>query len=327
MDFIKPIFNCKKINFGLKNNPFFLGYVNGQNIFILGLIFFFASCQQGNNAEKVQDSARITPPLEIGLKSVLPSALKESSGLCYTDGNLWTFGDGGNPNKIYKIDSSTGEILQTVEIENFQNIDWEDITADSTYIYIGDFGNNNGNRSDLRIIRIQKTDLNVQAANLKVNGEAINFSYSDQTNFDKASRTDFDCESVISIGHFLYVFSKDGIDFRTRCYKIPDQPGSYKVSPISSFDTQGKLTAATFNPVTREIALLGYTNKKLESFIWFLDDYHRDEFFGGKTGRYVIGAGKDWQTEGLAYISSNRFFMSCETSKSQVASLYFVQKN
>ena len=56
------------------------------------------------------------------------------------------------------------------------------------------------------------------------------------------------------------MFSKDCIDFKTRCYKIPDQPGNSKVSPISSFDKEGKVTAAAFNPVTREIALLGYTD-------------------------------------------------------------------
>jgi len=187
----------------LRNKQFYLGNVNRLNILVMGLLFFFTSCRQRKNAEKVQDIARNSLPLVIGFKSVLPIALKESSGLCYTDGNLWTFNDGGNSNKIYKIDSSTGEILQTVEVENFPNIDWEDITAESSYIYIGDFGNINGNRSDLKILRIRKADLNVQASILKVNSEAFNFSYTDQMNFDKSSRTDFGCESVISISHFL----------------------------------------------------------------------------------------------------------------------------
>jgi hypothetical protein len=315
------------MNKNMKKNKFIMVGVNCLNIIVMSLLVLFASCQQRNKTGKARDHEHVISPLKIGLKSVLPGALRESSGLCYTENNLWTFGDGGNPNKIYKIDSSTGEILQTVEIENFPNIDWEDITADSTYIYIGDFGNNNGNRKDLKIIRIRKSDLNSQASMLRVYGEAINFSYTDQTNFDKASSTDFDCESVISIRHFLYVFTKDGVDFKTRCYRIPDQPGNYKVSPISSFDTEGKVTAAAFNPVTREIALLGYATKKRESFIWFLDGYRSDEFFGGKTDRITIGTGKDWQTEGLDYVSTKRLFMSCETSKSQVASLYFVQKN
>ena len=262
----------------------------------------------------------------IGLKSAFPVILRESSGLCYTDGNLWTFGDGGNPNEIYKIDSSTGAILQTVRVVNFPNIDWEDITADSFYIYIGDFGNNNGNRRDLKIIRIKKVDLNVRDSIIKVNGESINFIYSDQTDFAKASRTDYDCESVISIGHFLYLFTKDGIDLRTRCYQIPNLPGTYKAILKSSFDTKGKITAAAFSPETKEIALLGYMDKKVGSFIWFLDGYHNDGFFGGEHTRITIGTGKDWQTEGLDYISSKRLFMSCETSKSRTASLYFIQK-
>jgi hypothetical protein len=311
----------------LKQNYFYIYIRNYINIFALCFSFLFASCQQAGKTDNVQDNVPVTPPLLIGLKCSLPNILRESSGLCFTDGDLWTFNDGGNSNELYKIDSSTGTILQTVKIENFPNIDWEDIAADSSYIYIGDFGNNNGNRNDLKIIRIRKADLKVQDSIIKVVGEAINFSYADQTDFSKSSSTDFDCESVISIGNSLYIFTKDGIDFKTRCYRISDLPGTYKVSPFSSFDTRGKVTAAAFNPVTKEIALLGYTNKKQEAFIWFLDGYHDDQFFGGKAVRFTIGTEKDWQTEGLDYISSNRLFMSCETSKAQVASLYFVQKN
>ena len=311
----------------LRQSQFCMYRVKPMIILTWSLVLLCASCREGNKTEKIQDHMAVASPLTIGLKCSLPNTLRESSGLCYTDGNLWTFNHGGNSNEIYKIDSSTGAILQTVKIENFPNNDWEDITADSSFIYIGDFGNNNGNRDDLKIIRIRKTDLKVQASIIKVSGEAINFSYADQKDFSKSSRTDFDCQSVILIGHSLYIFTKDGIDFKTRCYKIPNQPGNYQVSPFSSFDTQGKVTAAAFNPVTKEIALLGYANKKLESFIWFLDGYHDDEFFGGKAVRITIGTEKDWQTEGLDYISSTRLFMSCETSKAQVASLYFVQKN
>ena len=294
---------------------------------VLYSVCCISACEQGNHTEKSRDSVVVISPLVIGLKFVLPSALKESSGLCYTEGNLWSFGDGGNPNEVYKIDTSTGAILQVVQIENLKNIDWEDITADSSFIYIGDFGNNYGNRKDLKIIRIKKSDLNPGKSFLSIQGEAIEFSYADQVNFDKTFSTDYDCESLIAIGSELYVFTKDGIDFKTRCYKIPKQPGTYQVSPISTFDTKGKITAAAFNPVTKEIALMGYMNKKVGSFIWFLNGYQNDDFFGGRNTRITIGSAKDWQTEGLDYISADRLFMSCETSKSQAASLYFVQKN
>lgn len=297
------------------------------NLIVSGFLLFFAGCHGMSNSTLTQIRANNTSPVVVGFKHSLPKRLRESSGLCYTNGNLWTLNDAGNRNEIYKIDSATGAILQTVVIENFPNVDWEDITADSLFIYIGDFGNNNGNRKDLKIIRINKINLHNSKTKITLKGEAINFKYSDQTNFFSTSKTNFDCESLISINNFLYIFTKDGIDLRTRCYKIPDQPGSYTVSPISSFDTKGKITAAAYNIETKEIVLLGYMNKKKNSFIWFLNGYPSDDFFGGTTVKITIGSEKDWQTEGIDYISPNRLFMSCESSTSQVASLYFVQKN
>jgi hypothetical protein len=296
-------------------------------IIALWLLFNLPACQTKNQTAGVEDSAISTSSIDVGLKFLLPAQLKESSGLCYTDGHLWTFNDGGNANQIYKIDSSTGAILQTVKIENFANTDWEDMTADSLYLYIGDFGNNQGNRKDLKIIRVKKLDLKDTAATLSVNGDAIQFSYKDQSDFSPASGTDFDCESMLSKDHFIYIFSKNGIDFKTRVYKIPDQPGIYPVSPISSFDTKGKITAAAYNPATKEIALLGYVENRDESFVWFLDGYTGDDFFNGSSRRVLVGNLKKWQTEGLAYISNNRLFMNCESTKKQDASLYLIQKN
>ena len=123
------------------------GIMNNRSLFIL-LLFTcsFCSCKKNSNSDTTQQSQ----PVVVSLLCTLPSVLHESSGLCFTDGNLWSFGDSGNPNSIYKIDTSTGVILQTVTIQNYPNIDWEDISADSTFMYIGDFGNNNGNRTNLK---------------------------------------------------------------------------------------------------------------------------------------------------------------------------------
>jgi hypothetical protein len=243
--------------------------------------------------------------------------------LCYTDGQLWSFGDSGNPNNIYKIDTSTGGVLQTVTIANYPNVDWEDITADALYIYIGDFGNNSGDRTDLKILRIKKSDL-MNASS--VNAEAINFSYTDQTDFTANDNSNFDCESLLVIHDSLYIFTKDAGDLKTRCYKMPAIPGTYALSPFTTFDSQGKITAAAYNPDTKEVALLGYMNKKVQPFIWLLNGYTADNFFSGTTKRFNIGNQSDWQTEGLDYITPGRLFMSCESSTSHAATLYYVQK-
>ncbi|HWB23932.1 MAG TPA: hypothetical protein VG738_00565 [Chitinophagaceae bacterium] len=295
----------------------------------LSACILLAGCIAGCDKKVSATPPPVTPPADIvvGLKNKLPSLLKESSGLCLTDGALWSFGDSGNPNSIYRIDSATGAILQVVTITNYPNVDWEDMAADSMYIYVGDTGNNNGDRTDLKILRIKKADIPPAEQQVNVVAEAINFSYADQSDLSSNSNTNFDCESLVSIGDNLYIFSKDRGDFQTRCYKLPKAPGTYKVSPIATFNVDGKVTDATYNPVTKELALLGYMDKKLDSFIWFFNNYTEDNFFNGASKRYTIGNVKtDWQTEGLTYVNDKRLLLSCESSTSTAASLYFVQK-
>ena len=275
----------------------------------------------------VQNNTTLAPAIVTGLKSTLPSLLKESSGLCYTDGNLWSFGDSGNLNAIFKIDTATGAIVQIVILANQPNVDYEDITADSLYIYVGDTGNNYGDRKDLRVLRIKKSDINSKDFQQNIHADAINFSYADQTDFTSNNNTNFDCEAITSIGKYLYLFSKNRGDLQTRCYKMPKDTGTYSLTPIATFNSNGKITDATYNPTTKELALLGYMNQKKASFIWFFNDYNGDDFFSGTAKRYTIGdVNKDWQTEGLAYITGKRLMLSCETSTSHPASLYFVEK-
>ena len=174
--------------------------------------------------ESIPQVIKYDKQLVTGLKFNLPAVLKESSGLCYTEGNLWSFGDSGNPNAIYQIDATTGAVIQAVTITNYPNIDWEDITSDSLYIYVGDFGNNFGDRKDLRISK--KNDLKDTSPDLVVNAEAINFSYGDQTGFNSNENTNFECGALVGVAGSLYVFTKDRDDLKTRCYKMPTAAGA-----------------------------------------------------------------------------------------------------
>ncbi len=45
-------------------------------------------------------------------------------------------------------------------------------------------------------------------------------------------------------------------------------------------------------------------------------------FFSGNKRRIEIGSGAEWQTEGVCYISTNRIFVSCETTDSIPASIF-----
>lgn len=80
---------------------------------------------------------------------MLPSTVDETSGLIFWADGIWTFNDSGGDPTLYKVDTLNGEIIQHATITNGINVDWEDIAQDDDHIYIGDFGNNGGDRQDL----------------------------------------------------------------------------------------------------------------------------------------------------------------------------------
>ena len=102
--------------------------------------------------------SQITFSQQLNLVTGLNDTLNGTSGLILLNGKIITHNDSGILPNLYEIDSLTGLISRTIHVSNAQNVDWEDITADDNYIYIGDFGNNNGTRTDLKIYRISQND-------------------------------------------------------------------------------------------------------------------------------------------------------------------------
>ena len=259
------------------------------------------------------------------LKGAMSPTITESSGLEWTDGQLWTHNDSGNPPYIFKIDTTDGHTLQTVIIDNYPNTDWEDITADSFYIYVGDHGNNDGSRRDLKVLKIAKADITT-GDTVHVNAQAIAFSYTDQTSFTPSHTNNFDCEALMSVGDSLYIFTKDRGDLSTRSYKMPKTPGTYALTPYTTYNVDGLITGADYNAATKEVVLVGYLSDHTHPFLWYLNDYEGDMYFSGNKRRIEIGGNSEWQTEGVAWVSASRYFISCETRGDTVASLYIDSK-
>ena len=84
-------------------------------------------------------------------KSELPDEVKETSGLFFHNGRLWTHNDSGGKPILYALDTMTFEVVQKVTLSNVKNNDWEDVSSDGENVFVGDFGNNKGNRKNLRI--------------------------------------------------------------------------------------------------------------------------------------------------------------------------------
>ena len=234
-------------------------------------------------------------------KFLLPDDLEETSALIYYNGHLWTINDSGNDAVLYKVDTVNGSIVQEITISNATNIDWESLAQDENYIYIGDFGNNDGNRDDLRIYRVSKNDLS-DSGNGSVTAYQISFTYSDYTGrIEKKRENNFDCEAFVSIGDSLYLFSKNWQDNRTKLYRLPKTLGTHVAEKIDSYNTSGLVTGADYNTDDKEITLIGYSQETAIPFFWLLFDYHDNLVFSGNKRRIDLLNVTGAQTEAIAY--------------------------
>ena len=147
-----------------------------------------------------------------------------------------------------------------------------------------------------------------------------------RTDFSRNNLNNFDCESILSIGDSLYIFSKDRGDNLTRVYRLSKVPGIYRISPYTSYNVQGRICGASFNADINELVLIGYLAGTTHSFIWMMNDFNGTDFFSGRKRRIEIGDNLlHWKTEGIAFENNNRIFISCETSVSQKAGLFICE--
>ena len=264
---------------------------------------------------------------QLNLITGLNDTISETSGLLIMDGKLITHNDSGNSPDLYEIDTITGLIARTVHVSNAQNVDWEDITCDDNYIYIGDFGNNTGSRTDLKVYRISKNDF-LNTVNDTVFADTILFSYAEQTNFTPAPyATNFDAEAMISLEDSLYIFSKNWGNARSYVYALPKNPGIYALSIIDSLETQGFVTGADYDSASNSIVLVGYTFTS--SFLVQLNAFSGSSFSSGDLNRYnlTLPNGYSYQTEGISFQSSNYLYVSSETGQGGTTGLYSLALN
>lgn len=259
---------------------------------------------------------------QLSLLTGLDTTIKETSGLIYTNQRLITHNDSGGEAALYEIDINTGNTSRKVTISNATNVDWEDICFDSNYIYIGDIGNNSGTRTDLKVYKVSLSDYLTTTSNT-VTAEVINYNYADQTSFTSSTIfTNFDAETLISFGDKLYIFTKNWGDSKTKIYSLSKTPGTYQISKIDSFDSQGLVTGGDYNSASNAILLTGYTFAS--PFIIEIKDFSATNFSGGTITRDVLQtpSGKSFQIESIAAININQYYLSAEESTTGSSGLY-----
>ena len=271
-----------------------------------------------NASASINDGSCLYNPTNYSLNLVanLVDTLSENSGLVWAAGKLYTFNDSGSGTKVYEV-TANGTIIRTIHIANSTNVDWEAMTSDSTYFYLGDFGNNNGNRTDLCIYRLLKSEVTNNAIDT-VAAEKMNFSWADQLDFTSAyNANDFDCEAFYATEDSLFLFSKNWVDLKTKCYSLPNYwIDTLNATLNSQFDVDGLITDACKDTINDRIYLLGYKNNGSNfytSFIWCLWDHASNFIFSGNKRRIEIGNVLTVsQTEGITLSDNGTAYVSAE---------------
>lgn len=245
----------------------------------------------------------------------LDKRLVETSGLIHWNNRLWTHNDDTDIN-LYALDTMNGSVVETYPILNAVNKDWEEISQDERFIYIGDFGNNaTGNRKDLNIIRIDKNLLLSRQPIM----DYIRFNYEDQIDFtlQKPNKTNFDCEAFVVSQDSIYLFTKEWKTKQTTVYTLPKVPGSYTAKQKTSYNIKGLVTGATYLESKKLLALCGYS-KVGKPFVDLFYGFQKEDFFTGNKRKIKLKP-RFSQIEGISTQDGLHFYVTSEHLKFALA--------
>lgn len=256
----------------------------------------------------------------------LPKVLHESSGMeqLKQSNTFWMINDSGNKNELYEV-KQNGKIARVIQVNNFENNDWEDLASDGeSLLFIGDFGNNNNLRRDLSILWV---DLNTSSGN-NVIAQQTSFTLSDQKKFPpKKKFRNFDIEAFFYSKDYFYLITKNRgsqFDGVAKVYKLPAAVGEHEAKLIGSFKTctdekkKCWVTSADISEDGKEVSIL--THNKIYKFIDFNDNY----FFSGTVK--MIDLEHNSQKEAICYNSENQLFLTDERAQKKGGNLYRVSQ-
>lgn len=248
----------------------------------------------------------------------LPAVISEASGLVYAGpDSLWWHNDSGDRPNLYLTDDQ-GNLLRQVTIPGIEAIDWEDLTTDRQgTLFVGDFGNNRGQRPFFKIYQYQ-------AATEQV--DSITFSYPGQNGKGRAVSGNYDTEGFFYHNDSLHLFTKDLLDkgpFTTYHFAIPAQAGTYTAEFRDSLTLKKRvITGATIDPNTGSVYFITYFFRMGMGFIprsstsvYVLQDYPDGHYLRGQLGRKGIACLIPRQYEAIDVGPDGYLFVGTEQTK------------
>lgn len=285
-----------------------------KNLNLIFLIIFLSSCQPAfllkEQSKSLSDFSYTT--------WVLPEKIDEISGLEYVVDGFYGFNDSGGEPEIYKfITRDKAEIVQTIQLSNAKNVDWEEMALSEQHIFVGDFGNNRGKREDLKVYYFPKSTLN-QNSIQEVKVDSIDFFYPEQESFDvQLHNHDFDLEAMQYFDKKLHLFTKSWKTQRTKHYTLDIVQGKQPAWLVEEQDLNFMITGAdifTLNDKYSRLGLVGYT---MEGDVYLLltdfSNKNKKWLDSPKTLIHLGFAGDVGQVEGISIISQTEVCFSAES--------------
>jgi hypothetical protein len=215
---------------------------------------------------------QIGRPTEIAI--IKNPAVEESSGLAASrinPGVYWTHNDSGDGPFVYALDA-TGASRGVFRVGGAEARDWEDMAIGpgpekgTSYLYLGDIGNNEHSRADMVVYRVAEPKLTeADKASSKSNprttatAEAIRLRYPDGK---------FDAETLLvhpTTGN-LYIVTKAMFKLAV-VYEAPAPLVAGKLTTLKRIGEikvpslmGGYLTGGSISPDGRRVALCDYSN-------------------------------------------------------------------
>ncbi|WP_411811298.1 hypothetical protein ACLB9Y_15065 [Chryseobacterium scophthalmum] len=269
---------------------------------------------------KAQDSVTKSQE-DLKTEFSLPKKLKEVSGITLSQDQktIWAIEDAGNKNVVYGLNRQ-GELVNDVLVENAENNDWEDITKDAAgNIYIGDFGNNENDRQNLSILKL---DLKNDSQKSTKVIQTTKFHYEGQTEFPpKKSNLLYDCEAFVEKDGSFYLFTKNrskGFDGTFLVFQIPNKEGDFEAKLIGKLKLEGgysdaAITSAAINS-KNEIVLLTHKN------IHVLSGFTASDFNSAKIQKVPLNHNS--QKEAVVFVDDKTLLIADEKDKKEGGNVY-----
>ncbi len=253
----------------------------------------------------------------------LPKELKEASACEISKASplIWTIEDNHNDNILFGFNEK-GELQKKIRITNVENNDWEDLTSDDEgNIYIGDFGNNDNDRQNLAIYKINAEDLNKDETEAE---SVVQFYYPEQTEFPpKKKDRIFDVESFLIFNDKFYLFTKNRsskFDGTTVLYEVENNSAQkLPAKKLGSFVTCEQfnhcaVTSADISPDKNKVAILSSDK------VWIFTNWKGNNFLSGNVEKIELN--HHTQKEGLCFKDNHTILITDEGNKTHTGNLY-----